>query len=465
MSFENESRLKIARRIKQYAIFNIDPQGLNVSWNEGVRQILGYDEDEWLAKEARVIFTEEDQASGAYLRELETAKRDGSAGDDRGNVRKDGTRFWANGVLTAGYDAEGNLQGYVKILQDRTEELRTAQEREENAEKLHALAENMSQFAWLADSRGHVHWFNRRWLEYTGLRPEEMTEHKWLMAVHPDRREEVAEGFFRSLEAGRAWEDTYALRRFDGVYRTFLSRSIPLRDDSGEVVRWIGTNTDVTEQLATQRSLEQALIQLDSAVQSGRVVTWMWDVQNDRVTGNEMLARLFSVGREEMQSGVPVARIFDAVHPVDRDSVREALQLAIELDNEYSLEFRVVLASGRIHWVHARGNAQYDQLGRPLRISGVLVDITEQKEAQERLKELNRLFEHQYSLLDYALSHTLRAPLRAINGFSNLLAEEFSEAVGEQGREYLSRIASAATRLGSVMDAMVQLARLPRQKP
>jgi PAS domain S-box-containing protein len=107
--------------VKDYAIFLLDPSGRVVSWNEGAERIKGYREGEIIGSHFSRFFTPEDAASRLPERLLETAVADGRAETEGWRVRKDGSRFWANGVITAMRDAEGSLQGFAKVTRDITE--------------------------------------------------------------------------------------------------------------------------------------------------------------------------------------------------------------------------------------------------------------------------------------------------------------------------------------------------------
>lgn len=125
-------------------------------------------------------------------------------------------------------------------------------------ERFRLLAENMSQFAWMADSTGSIFWYNRRWYDYTGTTFEEMKGWGWRSVHHPDHIEGVVRRFRAAIEAGRPWEDTFPLRSAEGEYRWFLSRALPIRDEHGQVKRWFGTNTDITEERALAEALREA---------------------------------------------------------------------------------------------------------------------------------------------------------------------------------------------------------------
>ncbi|HZQ54496.1 MAG TPA: ATP-binding protein [Bryobacteraceae bacterium] len=127
-----------------------------------------------------------------------------------------------------------------------------------NEQQWHMLANSIPQLAWMADEKGWLFWYNQRWYDYTGTTFEEMQGWGWEKVHHPDHLQRVVERVSRAWETGDPWEDTFPLRSKDGEWRWFLSRALPIRDASGRVVRWFGTNTDITELRDTQRELESA---------------------------------------------------------------------------------------------------------------------------------------------------------------------------------------------------------------
>jgi PAS domain S-box-containing protein len=128
----------------------------------------------------------------------------------------------------------------------------------DSEERFRELANSIDQFAWSCDPGGAVSWYNRRWYEYTGTTFEEMQREGWRKVMHPDHYERVMAHLQSCLANGKEWEDTFPLRERHGQYRWFLSRAVPVRGSSEQILRWIGTNTDVTESRQLQIALEQA---------------------------------------------------------------------------------------------------------------------------------------------------------------------------------------------------------------
>jgi PAS domain S-box-containing protein len=124
--------------VRDYAIFMLDPQGIVQSWNAGAQAIKGYEGNEIIGRHFRAFYTPEDQAARKPERELEDARRDGRVEDEGWRVRKDGTLFWANVVVTAVHDADGQLRGFAKVTRDMSERRRL--------EELESSSRRMNEF-------------------------------------------------------------------------------------------------------------------------------------------------------------------------------------------------------------------------------------------------------------------------------------------------------------------------------
>ena len=118
-----------------------------------------------------------------------------------------------------------------------------------------ALANNISQLAWMADEKGEIFWYNDRWFDYSGTTLKQMARGGWKKLHHPDHVQRVSENRSRCFRRRKSWEDTFPLRDRDGNYRWFLMQAIPTLDHEGQVLRWFGTNTDIS----ISKMLEEAL--------------------------------------------------------------------------------------------------------------------------------------------------------------------------------------------------------------
>ena len=133
----------------------------------------------------------------------------------------------------------------------------------DSEQRFRMIADNISVLAWTADSSGKGTWHNKRWYEYTGLSGDGSNGQGWSL-LHPDHLSRVKESWGQSCARKTVWEDTFPIKGVDGQYRWFLSRAVPILDESGNILRWFGTNVDISE----MRDAERARTQLAAIVQS-----------------------------------------------------------------------------------------------------------------------------------------------------------------------------------------------------
>lgn len=160
----------------------------------------------------------------------------------------DGTLGWTHSRAVPIFNDDGEIVEWFGAASDVTARKRAENALREREDELRSMVDALPQLAWMADEKGWIYWYNRRWYAYTGTTLKEMEGWGWRKVHHPDHLDRVVARIQHSWDTGEPWEDTFPLRGADGQYRWFLSRAMPIKDARGKVVRWFGTNTDVTEQ-------------------------------------------------------------------------------------------------------------------------------------------------------------------------------------------------------------------------
>ncbi|MEZ6041179.1 MAG: PAS domain S-box protein [Planctomycetaceae bacterium] len=254
---ENRMRLAAIVESSNDAIIGKSFEGIVTSWNPAAERLFGFTEAEILNQPVYRIVPESLHEEERQLLERisngETVDRYESA-----RLRKDGTSIDVVLNISPILNAKKEKIGIASIVRDITEQKKSARIIQESEERFQTLADNISQFAWMADANGWIYWYNRRWYEYTGTTFEEMQGWGWKKVHHPDHLDRVVERIQHSWDTGIPWEDTFPLRGKDGRYRWFLSRALPIRDGQGNIVNWFGSNTDITELKEYEESLQQA---------------------------------------------------------------------------------------------------------------------------------------------------------------------------------------------------------------
>jgi PAS domain S-box-containing protein len=340
-------------------------------------------------------------------------------------------------------------------------------------ERFRTLANAIPQLCWMANPDGGIFWFNQRWYDFTGTTPQEMDGWGWQSVHDPKALPVVLEGWKKLIAGGQPFEMDFPLRAADGTFHPFLTRVMPVRHQTGKVVRWFGTNTDITAQRRTEDALRENQERLRVAQQVAWVGTFEWNLQ----TGvNRWTPEL------EAMYGLPPGGFAGAPNswqelmcPEDRDQAVRHMQEAMETGS-FEAEWRVIRPDGTTRWLFGRAWVFKDETGKPLRMVGANIDVTERKHAELEVLRINAELElrveqrtlqleaanRELEAFAYSVSHDLRAPLRGIDGWSLALLEDYGALLDDGARQYLNRVRAETQRMGNLIDDMLQLSRVNR---
>ena len=254
-SAASERRFRLlVQGAKDYAILMLSPDGRVTSWNEGARRILGYEEAEILGKHYSAFFTPEDRREGRPERELRRAVEGETVSEETWAVRNDGSRLWANGSMEAVRDAEGNLEGVVKVLRDRTEARRAEEELRLKDRALSASASGIV----ITDPNlpgNPIVYVNPAFTKMTGYATEEAVGRNCRFLQGEDRDQPALEDLRVAIRKGEACRVVLRNHRKDGaLFYNELTVS-PVFDDGGRTVRFVGVLNDITEIRRTEEAL------------------------------------------------------------------------------------------------------------------------------------------------------------------------------------------------------------------
>ena len=293
----------------------------------------------------------------------------------------------------------------------------------------------------------------------------------------PSLTHEQAEGFVRAdrqvMESGLSQSAIIEpLTRFDGNTIWLETIKVPLRDSEGAIIGVLGTWQDVTHRRNAEEAIHRSEQRHRSLVLAMSEMVW---------TSNARGSQLRVVPPLELFTGMPRELIkgsgwLQAVHPDDRSRTATAWTTAVANRSHYNCEFQLRRADGEWRVIQSRGIPLQDQAGQVLEWVGVGIDITEQRRAEMRIQQLNSQLEQRVAertrelesankeleAFSYSVSHDLRAPLRAIDGFSRILLAEFASQLSDEAQEYLKDIRTNTRMMGQLVDDLLAFSRLGR---
>ncbi len=179
----------------------------------------------------------------------------------------EGDYRWVAARGRVNYNKEGDPISFPGTLVDISDRKQSEKALAESEEQFRNFGNNIYNLAWIADRQGWIFWYNRRWFDYTGTDLEEMQGWGWEKVHHPDHIEGVVSFVEKAWKKDEPWELIFPLRRYDGVYRWFLTRCVPVKDKEGKVYQWIGTNTDINDKVEIEQELENRVEQRTKALE------------------------------------------------------------------------------------------------------------------------------------------------------------------------------------------------------
>jgi formate hydrogenlyase transcriptional activator len=276
----------------------------------------------------------------------------------------------------------------IAIEGERSQEaLRSAFEEIRNSEtKLRKIIDTIPTLAWCSLPDGTGIFWNRRWHEYTGLSLEVVRGWGWQDAIHPEDLKEITDKWLGFLAAGQPGEVEGRLRRFDGVYRWFLFRAEPLRDESGNIVNWYGTDTDIEDLKRAEAKLRQDEEELRRMTDAIPQIIIVLNPDGKAIYANRVALKYTGLSLDEVLADDFRARVF---HPDDVQRFREERHKILSGTAPFENEQRARGKDGRYRWFLIRYNPLPDESGKVMRWYATGTDIDDRKRNEERTRNEN----------------------------------------------------------------------------
>lgn len=297
-------------------------------------------------------------------------------------------------------------------IEDRKSAEKTLESRERD---LRVAVNTMPVLAWSTTPDGEADFFNEHFLTYTGLSSEHAAGWGWTVAIHPDDQTPLAAYWQALVMEGGTGEFEARMRRFDGVYRYFLFRANPLRDDNGDIVKWFGTNTDINDRKEAEEQLRRSEAFLAEAQHLTRIGRFSWCVSTGEIQWSEELHSMFG-----FDPGLTIT--FDLIasrcHPDDVGYLSDMHHRANQAMSDLEYEHRVIMPDGQIKYLHLIAHARGGAEGR-LEYIGAAQDVTQRRLGEEALAKARQELANvtrttSFGVLTASIAHEVNQPLAGI---------------------------------------------------
>jgi len=334
----------------------------------------------------------------------------------------------------------GQYLGRVWFFRDITTRKLADQALQCSEEKFLQLTDNIREAFWMMDASGDEFLYvSPAYAQIWGQTCESLYENplQWGDSIHLDDREQAREGFEKYL-GGDCGAREYRITTPDGLVKWIRDRAFPVRDQAGAIIRLAGIAEDITESKKAADRLKESAERLALATRAASVGIWDCDLVLNRTVWDDQMYRLYGVAKNQT-SNVDEAWLA-ALHPEDAPRCLEEILMARRGEKDFNTEFRVIWPDESIHTIRALALVQRDASGKPRQMIGTNWDITDQKEAADKLLQSNRHLEKTTiranelaTKADAAnrakseflanMSHEIRTPMNGIIGMTELLLE------------------------------------------
>src|SRR6266403_4679758 len=246
---------------------------------------------------------------------------------------------------------------------------------------------------------GALDFFNRRWLEYVGLRLEDIQGWKWTASIHPEDVRELVANWRAALESGESFECESRVRRADGEYRWFLHRKVPLRNEVGKIVKWYGSSIEVEDRKRAEEIIRRNERELRQQIDFIPQLVCVFDANGQILQANQMVLNYTGHTLEEFLKEEAEKK---SLHPDDLASYGETRQRGISRGLPFENEARLLAREGQYCWFLFRFNPLRDETGNILRWYATATDIEDMKKADESLRHAVQELQTKQQLLDLA---------------------------------------------------------------
>lgn len=355
---------------------------------EGIKEVTGYGPDELSGAVWKELIQETNfygEAAGMTLAEAAHRALAGEIkhwrADHRIRTRSGETRWIADSSIHI-IGSDGKPTGSMGIIQDITERKRADAALRESESRFRQLSDSLPQLVWTCTPAGDCDYLSQQWIEYTGIPAGPQLGSGWLEQIHPDDRARVAESWQTAVANGTNFTTEYRIRRHDGIFRWFDDRAVALRDASGRIIKWFGSNTEIHEQRELRESLRANEEKLRTIFEAEPECLKLLELDG---TVREINAAGLQILEADNLAALLGKNLVPCVVPEHQPAVLAMLEATVRGEKR-TLEFQITGFKGTSRWLEMR-TAPFREVasGRNL-VLGVSRDITERRQTEQALR-------------------------------------------------------------------------------
>ena len=337
--------------------------------------------------------------------------------------RADGEYRWHTSRSVPLRDEKGDIAKWYSVGIDIEDQkvaenaLRRSEAQLANAEReLRLTLDSIPTLALRTRADGFVEYLNKRWLDYTGISLEQALGWEWQAAIHPDDLPGLHAAWREMLASEKSAAVEARMRRFDGVYRWFLFRAEPLRNEAGAILGWYGTNTDIEDRKRAESALQRSEAYSAEAQKLSLTGSFAWEIAGDE--HNFWSDETYQILGIDQSAEPSIDLIIQRVHPDDRALIQQELNRVAQGAHNHDYELRLLMPDGEVKHVHVLAHRVKYKSGKE-EIVGALMDITGARKSQEALHAAQSALAHASRVamlgeISASIAHEVNQPLAAI---------------------------------------------------